>query len=312
MNENATDRIGQKELDELYASLKREDVEEFYASYSRWALRQQVMKLREAIAEKQRQIEANAELIQQARPSAVALAALARLQANGVADNDLLDRMLERGEAWLDLTMQRLDYCEQLENFMSDDYEHWCRHALEGAYDWLDSLLQQPETTETSSPSPTDEEGVAEELLLAKLAGDGEEEEYGDALLDITQKRPAITPAQLQTLAAEHAEPEAIEQAESGDATVEEAIETPDSESRVGEQSQGEQVEGPPLEQQAEEHHQGEQFEGQPLEQQAEGQPQGEQVEGQPAEEQVEGRPQGYAHTMDIQEYIAPEAATEE
>src|SRR5579885_536566 len=37
MNENATDRIGQKELDELYASLKREDVEEFYASYSRWA-----------------------------------------------------------------------------------------------------------------------------------------------------------------------------------------------------------------------------------------------------------------------------------
>ncbi|HLH60273.1 MAG TPA: hypothetical protein VKV20_01210 [Ktedonobacteraceae bacterium] len=250
MNENATGGIEQKELDEIYARLRREDVEEFYASYSQWAQRHQALELRKAIAEKQRQIEVNATLLQQARPSVVALAALARLQANGVSDDDLLDRMLERGEAWLDVTMQRLDYCEQLENFMSDDYEHWCRHALEGAYDWLDSLLQEPEaetaSAKTTSPLPSNEEEIAEELLLAKLAGDGEEAEYADPLLDITQKRPAITPAQLQTLAAEHIEPEQVEQVGSGDANTEEADETLDSESGVEEQPSGEGMGGRP------------------------------------------------------------------
>src|SRR5260370_19001947 len=50
--------------------------------------------------------------------------------------------MLDRGEAWLDSAMQHLDYSEQFD-FIRGNYTEWCEHALEGAYDWIDSL-QKP------------------------------------------------------------------------------------------------------------------------------------------------------------------------
>ena len=212
MNESVTQGMEQKELDEVYAQLPRQDVEEFYASYVQWVSQKHVRELQDELVSVQQQIEANAELMQQAQPSAVALATLARLQANGVSDIDLLDRMLERGETWLDATMQRLEYCEQLDDFLSDDYEQWCRHALEGAYDWIDSMRGQVEDQEPSIevPTPSNEDTLTEateELMLSKLTSNAEEDQ--DFLLEITLKRPAITPAQPEELS-----PEQIERAE--------------------------------------------------------------------------------------------------
>ena len=208
--------ITQSWLDELYGRLPQQDVEEFYASYSQWVLQRRIVALQDAVASLRRQIDANSEQIRETQPSAVALATLARLQANGVSDIELLDRMLERGEEWLDATMQRLDYCEQLDNFLSDDYEHWCRHALEGAYDWIDSLRRDTEDeaaagVNLSSASPNSSEETrskaTEELLLSKLSSDEAEDEV--ASLEITVKRPAITPGELQSLASKYANPAA-------------------------------------------------------------------------------------------------------
>ena len=216
MSDASNQGTAQSRLDELYASLPQQDVEEFYASYSQWALQRRVAALEDAIASLRQQIDANSKLIQETLPSAVALATLVRLQANGVSDIELLDRMLERGEEWLDATMQRLDYCEQLEDFLSDDYENWCRHALEGAYDWIDSLRRQVEEEadagvdlSSASPDSTKEtpSEATEELVLSKLSSDETEDEV--ASLEITVKRPAITRAELQSLASEHAAPTA-------------------------------------------------------------------------------------------------------
>ena len=149
------------------------------------------------------QIIVNTERIQEVQPTAIELATLARLQSNGVSDVELLDRMLERGELWLDRTMQRLDYFEQLDDFISDDYTQWCQHALEGAYDWIDSVLDGnatsiPSTTTTSTTTEdTKEEGLieaTEELFLQKISNDEDE-----ALMqEITMKRPSITSADLE------------------------------------------------------------------------------------------------------------------
>src|SRR5438105_13245222 len=106
-------------------------------------------------------------------PPAIALATMARLQASGVKDLDLLDRMLERGEDWLDRTMQRLDYCEQLD-FILDDYTKWCQNALDGAYDWIDSMREgSPVSPEVPGADTSIE--TTEELLLQKLTSEEEE-----------------------------------------------------------------------------------------------------------------------------------------
>ena len=212
MSDTLHSGIAQSRLDELYARLPQQDVEEFYASYSQWALKRRLVALEDAIASLRRQIEANTELMHEAQPSAVAFAALARLQANGVSDIELLDHMLERGEEWLDATMQRLDYCEQLDDFLSGDYEYWCRHALDGAYDWIDSLRRQAEEEAAAgvNPTPAPPEKLSEateEQMLSKLSSDEAEDEA--ALLEITVKRPAITLAELQSHASKYAAPAA-------------------------------------------------------------------------------------------------------
>src|SRR5947199_10811230 len=134
--------------------------------------------------------------MRQAHPSAIALAALARLQSYGVTDIDLLERMLERGEAWLDQTMQRLAYCEQFD-FIRNNYTEWCEHALDGAYDWIDSMQHASSSPEESSLADTSTNPAAntngvldeatEEILLQKLMSD--EEAF---MLEPTLKRPDI------------------------------------------------------------------------------------------------------------------------
>jgi hypothetical protein len=103
----------------------------------------------------------------------MALATLVRLQASGVSDIDLLDSMLERGEAWLDHTLQLLEECERL-NVIGGDYTRWCQLALEGAYDWITSMLEAgPSLPAAVQPSNPGEEAT-EELLLQKLMSDDE------------------------------------------------------------------------------------------------------------------------------------------
>ena len=183
-------------LHQIYTQLNPEDVEQFYAGYQLWSMQQQIAALQEQIDALQQQIAENTERMQQVQPAALALATLARLQASGVSNIDLLDRMLERGESWLDSTMQRLEYCERL-GFIRGDYAQWCEHALEGAYDWIDSMQEasSPLASPPSSPSsesPHEPTAATEELLLQKLMSDEEEEQ--PSVLETTLKLAAVSP----------------------------------------------------------------------------------------------------------------------
>jgi hypothetical protein len=171
-------------LSALFATLQPEEVEQFYAAYRQWLLQHRIVELRQRLAATQEEIVENERRMQQVRPSPLALASLARLQANGVSDVDLLDQMLERGEEWLDATMQRLDYCEQFENFLADDYTQWARLALEGAFDWIDSALTpNPAGTQDQEPEPVpspEDVGEVEAQFLQRLATEDENEDEND------------------------------------------------------------------------------------------------------------------------------------
>src|SRR6266704_1373948 len=162
------------DLSQVYSRLNQLDVEQFYTGYQWWITHRRINVLQEEIDTLRLQIDENAQYMQHARPPAVALATLARLQANGVDDLDLLDRMLEQGEEWLDLIMQRLDYCEQLD-FIHDNYTQWCEHALEGAYDWIDSM-RDAEVDTSPPPEAASDIEATEELLLRKLTSEEEGE----------------------------------------------------------------------------------------------------------------------------------------
>ncbi len=162
------------DLGQVYSRLNQLDVEQFYAGYQWWITHQRINTLQEEIDTLHLQIDENAEYMQYARPPAVALATLARLQANGVDDLDLLERMLEQGEEWLDLIMQRLDYCEQLD-FIDDNYTQWCEHALGGAYDWIDSMREAGVDTSPLAEASSDIKAT-EELFLRKLTSEEEGE----------------------------------------------------------------------------------------------------------------------------------------
>jgi hypothetical protein len=162
------------DLSKVYSRLNQLDVEQFYAGYQWWITHRRINALQEEIDTLRLQIDVNAQFMQYARPQAVALATLARLQAHGVDDLDLLDRMLEQGEEWLDLIMQRLDYCEQLD-FIDDNYTQWCEHALEGAYDWIDSMREAEVDTSPLAEASSDIEAT-EELFLRKLTSEEEVE----------------------------------------------------------------------------------------------------------------------------------------
>ncbi len=189
---NASPHHNASSVDVVFAQLNERDIEEFHLGYQCWYLRQHISALQTRLDDLQLHIAENSERMQALHPTAIELAILARLQSNGVSDVDLLDRMLERGELWLDRTMQRLDYFEQLDDFISDDYTQWCQHALEGAYDWIDSMLDGgPSSSPPVAPSEEEERIEAtEEMFLQKLSSD----EYDDAspLLETTLKRPAI------------------------------------------------------------------------------------------------------------------------
>jgi hypothetical protein len=179
----------------VFAQLNQQDIEEFYTGYQRWNLQHQLEVLQTRLEDLRKQIDVNTARMQEVHPTALELATLARLQSNGVSDIDLLDRMLEQGELWLDRTMQRLDYLEQLDDFIRDDYTQWCQHALEGAYDWIDSVLDGNPTSLPLAAAIEEEEltEATEELFLQKISNDEDE----SVMLETTMKRPSIIIADL-------------------------------------------------------------------------------------------------------------------
>jgi hypothetical protein len=217
---NTSPQQSSANFDTIFAQLNAQDVVEFYRGYHYWKVQHQIEMLHVRLSDVRKQISENIERMQEAQPTAIELATLARLQSNGVSDINLLDQMLERGEIWLDRTMQRLDYLEQLDDFISDDYTQWCQHALEGAYDWIDSVLdsatitQTPTATALTTTEEVQEEELieaTEELFLQKIST-GQEETFAQ---EITLKRPSITTANLE----EVVQPSEVTHAEDEDAT---------------------------------------------------------------------------------------------
>ena len=181
-----------EDVQKIFAQLLPQDVEEFYQSYQYWQLQQGIAQTQAQIIVVQQQISENAEQMEQATPGTIALATFARLQASGVNDIDLLDRMLERGEAWLDHAMQLLKQCEDLKVF-EGDYTRWCELALQGAYDWITSMFEADPipAPQVAFPPASSSEAATEEMLLQKLMSDDELEQL-PLTTDSTQVLTAI------------------------------------------------------------------------------------------------------------------------
>jgi hypothetical protein len=163
-----------EDITRLFAQVDAQAIETFYQGYQFWTLRTHIDELHTQIEEKQRQIATNAAQMQQIQPSSIALSTLAQLQAHDVDDLDLLERMLEKGDTWLDHTLQLLARCEALD-VIRGDYTQWCENALEGAYDWIDSMDQASPVPEPKAEAPLDT--TTETLLLQKLLSSEEEQE---------------------------------------------------------------------------------------------------------------------------------------
>lgn len=177
------DSVSLNTLNALFTQLNPGHIEQFYQSYQLWTLQQKHMALLTHIATLQQKIVEHTEQMQGLAPSALALASLTQLQACGVEDIDLLERMLERGEVWLDHTIQLLRCCEQL-GVIGSNCTEWCEHALEGAYDWIASIGEDADETSTTLAKieKTDINAIedispqiTEELILQKLMSDNEE-----------------------------------------------------------------------------------------------------------------------------------------
>ncbi|HTI13444.1 MAG TPA: hypothetical protein VL461_02590 [Dictyobacter sp.] len=192
------------DLDNLFTQFQPQEMEQFYRIYQLWFQNRQYKQLQQQIQELQQRITENAAFMQQWEPSPLALAVLSQLQTNGVSDVDLLDKMLERGETWLDHSLQLLQRCEELD-LIKGDYTQWCEHALEGAYEWIASMSEAEEDVPSphtpTTVEPANEEQTAEplqiateDILLQKLMSDDDDEitvQSIDDTTDIVQIRDA-------------------------------------------------------------------------------------------------------------------------
>src|SRR5258708_5307533 len=171
MSNNVYNKAAQEErFAHIFAHLRQQDIEQFYPHYQLWVLRHRIPIIEKQLETLREHLAQHQQTIESLRPSAIALAVLARLQSNGVNNIDILDLMLERGEDWLDRMMQRLDYCEQVEDCIQGDYTQWCVRSLEGAYDWIDSLLGSIKEEQRPHESARSDAEATEELLLQKLS----------------------------------------------------------------------------------------------------------------------------------------------
>jgi hypothetical protein len=168
----------------LFSQLNPNDIEQFTHAYYAWTLHQRVAQLSLQIDLIHQEIDANEERLHLFQPTTLALSTLAQLQAHGVSNIDLLDRLHTRGETWLDQALQLLEHCERLD-LIQGDYTQWCEHALEGAYDWLSSIDEEDLTNaengiDLAFPTSTEKAAIpdntlaneTETLLLRKLFSD--------------------------------------------------------------------------------------------------------------------------------------------
>jgi hypothetical protein len=137
-------------LNTIFTHFSSQDIEEFYQLYQLWSLRQKRTEIVAQMNELKQQIIENEARLKAVSPSTIALAALSQFRAVGVDDIDLLDRMLERGDEWLDHMLQLFECCEDLD-MLQENATQWCIHALEGAYDWIGSMSDIDDTILTTS-----------------------------------------------------------------------------------------------------------------------------------------------------------------
>ncbi|MBO0790199.1 MAG: hypothetical protein J2P36_04540, partial [Ktedonobacteraceae bacterium] len=202
-----------------FTRLTPQQVDQFYKGYQYWQLQQQVINRKLRITTLEQQIAENAAQMRQNEPSALALSILAQFQANDVNDIDLLDRMLERGDTWLDHTQQLLERCEQLD-MIQGSYTEWCENALEGAYDWIETMDRaespsaepQPDSTTPEAISDSDSvvpPTITEEELLRMLMIDTDDTEKIPALRrqKITSPLPPEEPPETSTISPKRTQP---------------------------------------------------------------------------------------------------------
>ncbi len=125
-------------ITQLYERIPLEAMQQVADSYIAWYVQKVTQELDAKIAALRSELEQNDKEEARLKPSAAELDAMRRLQNNNVNQVDLLDRLMEKGEEWLVLTMHRLDYFERA-GLAPHDYPAWCEHALGGAYDWIDA-----------------------------------------------------------------------------------------------------------------------------------------------------------------------------
>ncbi len=239
LTDNTPPISGSQQLYALFSQLDARQVEVFYKGYQQWQLEQQSMRLQEQLASLEQQIVNNQVLLQITQPSAIALATLTRLQSLGVEDIDLLDNMLERGDTWLDHTLQLLEQCERLD-VIHGNYTEWCRHALEDAYNWVESIhevdrqeqpvqattdddktealllqkLMSEETTETTSAHPAPDHSIPQQPVWTASARPSPEIEMPEGHADSTPTQGIPIPAILSYSMAINTQPIASTQAQ--------------------------------------------------------------------------------------------------
>lgn len=182
------------DLNTIFTHFSPQDIEEFYQLYQLWSLQQKRAEIVAQMQELEQQIIESEARLNAVNPSAIAMAALSQFRAIGVDDIDLLDSMLERGDEWLDHTLQLFEHCERL-GMLQGNVNQWCTHALEGAYDWIESMSVINEESESdddtilSIPVISTDQPLSEvELLpettetdfLQKLMSEDEEDERAE------------------------------------------------------------------------------------------------------------------------------------
>ncbi len=141
-------------ITQLYSQIPLDAMQQVSDSYMAWYVERVTRELDETIAGLRAELRENDAHEASFRPSPAELNAIERLQRDGVANVDLLDRMVDQGEEWLMLTMRRLDHFETT-GLSPKDYSTWCEHALSGAYDWIDHerLATTPARGSSGAPS---------------------------------------------------------------------------------------------------------------------------------------------------------------
>ena len=124
-------------ITKIYEQIPLEAMQQVSDSYMAWYVDRVTRQLDDTMSSLRSELRDNDQKETSFRPSPQELESIERLQRSGVTGVDLLDRMVEQGDEWLNVTMRRLDHFERT-GLAPKDYSTWCEHALSGAYDWID------------------------------------------------------------------------------------------------------------------------------------------------------------------------------